>query len=323
MTTVPRGLHPSLSPEALLAAYARGWFPMDEVGARGAVGLYEADPRAVMPDRRLPRARARCAGPCGAGRTRSASTRPSTRWWPPARSDREGGVAHARAWARPTARCTALGLAHSVEAWSGGRLAGGLFGVALGRPLHLGVDVPPGAGRGQRGAGGRGRASWPSAGFALWDIQMTLAAHRALRRGRRSAPGRVPRRLAGGASRLRPRPARAQAPPRAGRPRRRTASAAADAEDRARSARAGPGSARGRRPAMVGSTSSVWKASKAGPNGTISPIAVRGRAPGSSAQRHQGQRRSSGPPAGRCASRGPAPRPAPRTPRTPGRPEAP
>src|SRR4249919_2274218 len=49
VTIVPPGPHPSLSPEALLAAYARGWFPMDEAGARGAVGLYETDPRAVMP----------------------------------------------------------------------------------------------------------------------------------------------------------------------------------------------------------------------------------------------------------------------------------
>ena len=45
----PDADHPTLQPEALLAGYLRGWFPMDEEGARGEVGLYEADPRGVIP----------------------------------------------------------------------------------------------------------------------------------------------------------------------------------------------------------------------------------------------------------------------------------
>ena len=52
---------PSLKVDALLAAYARGWFPMDRSGAVGPVGFYEADPRAVIPIEsfRVPRSVAR------------------------------------------------------------------------------------------------------------------------------------------------------------------------------------------------------------------------------------------------------------------------
>ena len=43
------GDHPSLAPDALLAAYAHGYFPMDAPGEEGPVGLYEADPRSIIP----------------------------------------------------------------------------------------------------------------------------------------------------------------------------------------------------------------------------------------------------------------------------------
>ena len=61
VTATPRSVDPSLEPDALLAAYARGWFPMDEPGASGPVGLYEAEPRGVMPIEgfRVPRSVAR------------------------------------------------------------------------------------------------------------------------------------------------------------------------------------------------------------------------------------------------------------------------
>src|SRR5262245_55906569 len=41
--------HPSLAPAALVEAYLAGLFPMDEAGAAGPVGLYFADPRAILP----------------------------------------------------------------------------------------------------------------------------------------------------------------------------------------------------------------------------------------------------------------------------------
>ena len=169
VTTVPRGLHPSLSPEALLAAYARGWFPMDEVGARGAVGLYEADPRAVMPIHgfRVPASVRRAL------RRRAYEIRVDAAFddvVAACAEDREG------VWLTPRlgeayGALHRLGLAHSVEAWSGGRLAGGLFGVALGglftseSMFHREPDA--------------GNAALVGAavllaerGFTLWDIQM-------------------------------------------------------------------------------------------------------------------------------------------------------
>ena len=130
MTSGPPNLHPSLSPEALLAAYARGWFPMDEVGARGAVGLYETDPRAVMPidGFRVPASVRRGL------RRRAYAIRVDAAFDDVVAACAEGreGV-----WLTPRLgdayrALHVLGLAHSVEAWTGGRLAGGLFGVALG-----------------------------------------------------------------------------------------------------------------------------------------------------------------------------------------------
>ena len=163
--------HPSLAPEALLAAYAEGGFPMDEEGARGPVGLYTCDPRGVLPiegfrvprsvrralrargyvirvDAAFPEVAAACAGP------------------------RAGGT-----WLTPRlvaayVRLHRIGWAHSVEAWDGDRLAGGLFGVALGglftseTMFHRSSDAGNAALVGAAGL-------LAEAGFTLWDIQMT------------------------------------------------------------------------------------------------------------------------------------------------------
>ena len=170
VTTVPPGLHPSLSPEALLAAYARGWFPMDEEGARGAVGLYEADPRGVMPIRgfRVPPSVRRGLRRAGyAIRIDAAFDEVVAA----CAQDKEG------VWLTPRlgeayGRLHRLGRAHSVEAWRGGRLAGGLFGVALGglftsesmfhREPDAGNAVLVGA-----------ADLLAERRFVLWDIQMT------------------------------------------------------------------------------------------------------------------------------------------------------
>jgi leucyl/phenylalanyl-tRNA---protein transferase len=67
-----------------------------------------------------------------------------------------------------------IGVAHSVEAWRGGRLRGGLFGVALGGTFssetmfHWGPD----AGNAVLVATARLLAE---RGFVLWDIQMVSA----------------------------------------------------------------------------------------------------------------------------------------------------
>ena len=119
-----------LEPGTLLAAYRLGLFPMG-LGPHGtgAMGWWSPDPRGVIPfgglrvSRSLRRAREHfdvrvdtafddvvqhCADPSREGR-----------WI-------TGEVAEAYA------RLHALGWAHSVEAWQGDRLVGGLYGVSIG-----------------------------------------------------------------------------------------------------------------------------------------------------------------------------------------------
>jgi leucyl/phenylalanyl-tRNA---protein transferase len=144
---------------------------MDEPGATGAVGLYEADPRGVVPLEgfRVPRSVARGLRRAGYEiRVDSAfdqvaaacSVRPGEPTWLTPR------LIHAYA------RLSRLGVAHSVEAWRGERLCGGLFGVALGGMFSSEsmFHRAPDAGSAVLVATARMlRAS----GFALWDIQMT------------------------------------------------------------------------------------------------------------------------------------------------------
>jgi leucyl/phenylalanyl-tRNA--protein transferase len=117
-----------LSPELVVAAYARGYFPMAEPGS-GRVGWFRPERRAIF----LP-GDARC----------SHSLR---------RTIRQGRfqIEFDRSFAAVMRCCAARaetwisdeildvyvalhrsGLAHSVEAYRGERLAGGLYGVALG-----------------------------------------------------------------------------------------------------------------------------------------------------------------------------------------------
>jgi len=119
-----------LEPGTLLAAYRVGLFPMG-LGrhGRGAIGWWSPDPRGVIPagalrvSRSLRRARdhfdvrvdtcfdevvRRCADPSRQGR-----------WITPEVAEAYG-------------RLHVLGWAHSVEAWQGGELVGGLYGVSVG-----------------------------------------------------------------------------------------------------------------------------------------------------------------------------------------------
>lgn len=121
-----------LSPRRLLAAYARGIFPW--YGEGQPILWWSPDPRCVFrtdelkPNRSLRRLLARrdwrfsvdrafrevieaCAEPRGD----DAGT-----WIVPAMIDAYAGL-------------HALGHAHSVEVWDGGRLVGGIYGVAVGR----------------------------------------------------------------------------------------------------------------------------------------------------------------------------------------------
>jgi leucyl/phenylalanyl-tRNA--protein transferase len=119
-----------LEPGTLLAAYRLGLFPMGlGPNGRGATGWWSPDPRGVIPAGALRVSRSlrktlarfevrvdtafddvvrRCADPSREGR-----------WITP-----EVAAAYGR--------LHELGWAHSVEAWRGGELVGGLYGVSIG-----------------------------------------------------------------------------------------------------------------------------------------------------------------------------------------------
>lgn len=116
-----------LSPELLIAAYSNGIFPMD---VEGEIGWFSPDPRAIIELDELHVSR-NLARRCRSGRfeihinrnfgevIRSCARRAEGTWISP-----EIIAAYTR--------LHELGLAHSVECWSGLRLQGGLYGVALG-----------------------------------------------------------------------------------------------------------------------------------------------------------------------------------------------
>ena len=116
-----------LRPELLLAAYREGIFPMP---AQGHLVWWSPDPRAVLPPEglRVSRSLRRTRRRFGI-RVDTAFAQVVAGCADP---DRPGG------WITPAVRVAyerlhALGHAHSVEAWDDQGLAGGLYGVAIGR----------------------------------------------------------------------------------------------------------------------------------------------------------------------------------------------
>jgi leucyl/phenylalanyl-tRNA--protein transferase len=184
--------HPSLAPDALVAGYLSGWFPMDEIGATGPVGMFEADPRAVMPIEgfRVPRSvrRAMRANPYEI-RVDTAFAEVVAR----CAGRRHDGVWLTARLVRAYVGLHARGLAHSVEAWSDGRLCGGLFGVALGG-LFTSESMFHAAGDAGNAALVGTAQLLARAGFSPWDIQ--VASEHTLRFGARAiAPREYRRRL--------------------------------------------------------------------------------------------------------------------------------
>ena len=120
-----------LDPQHLLSAYAQGVFPMAD--RFGRIHFYTADPRGIIPleSFHVPQ-----------------SLRQFMRKDPPpfeirvnsdfestmrgCMNEHEGGTWISDDLIRAYAELHELGFAHSVEAWQGGQLVGGLYGVSLG-----------------------------------------------------------------------------------------------------------------------------------------------------------------------------------------------
>jgi leucyl/phenylalanyl-tRNA--protein transferase len=117
-----------LSPELLVRAYASGVFPMAD-GRDGPIRWYAPDPRAIVPldafhvPRSLHRTIARGVFVVTVDADFPAVIR--------ACAEREETWI-SRAIEAAYTELHRLGFAHSVETWKDGRLAGGLYGVALG-----------------------------------------------------------------------------------------------------------------------------------------------------------------------------------------------
>jgi leucyl/phenylalanyl-tRNA--protein transferase len=118
-----------IAPDALLSAYASGWFPM--AVASGEIRWYSPDPRGIIPieDFHVPRRLARTL------RRHPFEIRVDADFRAvitacAEREDADGNWIDAEIIESYCALHEA-GFAHSVEAWRRGELVGGLYGVAL------------------------------------------------------------------------------------------------------------------------------------------------------------------------------------------------
>jgi leucyl/phenylalanyl-tRNA--protein transferase len=119
--------HRMIDPELLLQGYQLGVFPM--AMENGAIEWFSPDPRAILPleDFHVPHALR------GLLRRKIFETKIDTAF-----SDViEACAKREDTWINPEIiesyiRLHELGYAHSVEAWTNGKLAGGLYGVAIG-----------------------------------------------------------------------------------------------------------------------------------------------------------------------------------------------
>ncbi|SMB26942.1 leucyl/phenylalanyl-tRNA-protein transferase [Sterolibacterium denitrificans] len=124
-----------LSPERLLAAYRRGIFPWYSPG--DPLLWWSPDPRMVLfpAELKISRSLARTL------RNRAYEVRLDTRFGRVMAECAAPRHAQPGTWISPEmqlayTRLHALGHAHSVETWIDGELAGGLYGVALGRVFY-------------------------------------------------------------------------------------------------------------------------------------------------------------------------------------------
>jgi leucyl/phenylalanyl-tRNA---protein transferase len=122
-----------IPPRLLISAYSSGWFPM--AVDPGDIRWYSPDPRGVIPldsfhvPSRLARVMRRGAFQVDRDRAFDAVIRACAE---SDRHDDDPGTWIDREIEVSYNELHRLGFAHSVEAWQDGRLAGGLYGVALG-----------------------------------------------------------------------------------------------------------------------------------------------------------------------------------------------
>jgi leucyl/phenylalanyl-tRNA--protein transferase len=159
----------------------------------GRIGFYECDPRTVIPmdGFRVPRSVARAL------RRGSFEVRIDTAFEEVVTAC--GGERLGGAWLSPrlaAAYCGAhaAGFAHSVEIWGGGRLAGGLFGVAIGG-LFTSESMFHRVSDAGSAALVATHARLAARDFTLWDIQMS-SPHTARFGAVDLPPGEYRRRLA-------------------------------------------------------------------------------------------------------------------------------
>jgi leucyl/phenylalanyl-tRNA--protein transferase len=128
-----------LTPQLLIAAYCEGIFPMGHDD--GAIYWYEPSPRAIIPldTFHVPRRLARTV------RNGGFEVRVDTCFRSVMEACAEPAPDRPTTWIAPEmidvyTELHELGFAHSVEAWREGRLAGGLYGIAI-RGLFAGESM--------------------------------------------------------------------------------------------------------------------------------------------------------------------------------------
>jgi len=117
-----------LSPSLLVAAYEAGFFPMamDD----GEIRWYSPDPRGVLPLDRFHAPR-RLLRVLRSGRFEVSVDRAFRKVMEGCAADRDEGTWINEEILESYCALHDRGLAHSVEVWAGGGLAGGLYGVSL------------------------------------------------------------------------------------------------------------------------------------------------------------------------------------------------
>ena len=121
-----------LSVDLLVSAYGSGWFPM-AVGA-GDIRWFSPDPRGIIPldGFHVPRRLARVMRSGGFQIEINRRFEDVIRACALADRDDDGGTWIDQEVFESYCALHDAGFAHSVEAWHDGKLAGGLYGVALG-----------------------------------------------------------------------------------------------------------------------------------------------------------------------------------------------